>query len=148
MLHFSSVSGSDRMLETGTIGARAITTRWNIFMSRRRSGCRVCSHCFAGPKSKVWKWTFLFEVDDFKLVGECDASQIAIVCSPFRKNFDLCLTIREQDKNKKRTLQIRFYFWKKIRLRTCFLLFFLNNNSNSWQPRELALHFELSCAKL
>lgn len=35
MLHFSSVSDSDRMLEAGTIRARAITTRWNVFTSRR-----------------------------------------------------------------------------------------------------------------
>lgn len=143
------------MLEAGKIGARAITTRWNIFISRCRSRCWFCSHCFAGPESKVWKWTFSLELVDLNPYSEGDGSQITIIHSPFREFRNLYLTIGEQEKKKKKkTRHIRFYFWKKsvgllmfgswwgeVTRASRTFFFFAPIFQNCWQPRRACTAF-------
>lgn len=158
MLHFSSVSDSDRMLEAGTIRARAITTRWNVFTSRRRRRphrpvllalcCRArirsleMSSFFSAAwfKPSWWRWRIADHHYSFAIQG-------ILICA-------LLSGERRKEKKKKRSTS-DFIFWKKSgglemfgswwarASRTSFFpfFFFCTNISNCWLPRSACTAF-------
>lgn len=151
MLHFSSVSDSDRMLEAGTIRARAITTRWNVFTSRRRRR-RFCSHCVAGPGSEVWKWTFSFQLLDLNPFWW--RWRIADHHYSFAIQGILIWALLSGKGEKKRSIS-DFIFERNQEAWGClaagggssrelpdlFFFFFCTNISNCWQPRSACAAF-------
>lgn len=149
MLHFSSVSDSDRMLEAGTIRARAITTRWNVFTSRRTQQpppvllalcCRAriwnleMNFFFSAAwfKPLRWRWRIADHHYSFAIQG-------ILICALL------------SGKEKKRSIS-DFIFERNQEAWRCLAagggssrelpdLFFCTNISNCWQPRSASAAF-------